>query len=456
MSDCSGNVAWDSDQGLDAANALNGERLVLGRPVVLDESSPSYLEPIEGRYFTVSPTQHLLTIGPAASGKGVSLIIPNLLTYSGSAVVVDVGGQSAWVTAQRRRQGGGNVVIVDPFGEVDRRCGMVTGVEETIARFNPLSSLEPGSEDYADDVENLARALVVDQARGDPHWDESARELIAGLIELIMEVPEYRAEASLGLLRNLLSEPNEALRGVAAKAVQLGSTSLAARKLERFQVDSTEVAAVIASVRTHTDFLDSKVLVENLAASDFSFDELLTGNTTVYLVLPHHRVQTYGRWLRLMVSIAIRAVTRRRVGASGRLPVLFMLDDFGALGTLDAVESALPLMRGFGVSVWAFVQDLEQLQRAYPKTWENLFANTQFVSVLGVGNGETESYISKLAGVVPRGVGAGALAEEIRRGRSDLGVMVRPGGTLLCRRIEYFKDAPFSESARPDPYYKAS
>jgi hypothetical protein len=55
-------VEWDSDQGLDAAAAANGERLLLGRPVVMDDSSPNYLEPVEGRFLLVPPTKHLLTI----------------------------------------------------------------------------------------------------------------------------------------------------------------------------------------------------------------------------------------------------------------------------------------------------------------------------------------------------------------------------------------------------------
>jgi type IV secretion system protein VirD4 len=448
------NVKWDSDQGLDAASALNGEHLVLGRPVVLDESFPNYLEPVDGRYFAVAPTKHLLTIGPTRSGKGVSLVIPNLLTYSGPAVVVDIGGESAWVTAERRRKGGGKVVIVDPFGAVNRRYGASAGVNETVARFNPLSNLEPGSGNYVDDVEDLAHLLIVNRG-GDPHWDERARELVAGLIGLTMEVPEYRPGASLGLLRELLCQPNDVLFSVAARAVALGGASLAARKLVGFQTGSVEVAAVISEARTQTAFLDSRDLVENLSASDFSFDELLSANATVYLVLPPHVVNTYSRWLRLMLSMAIRAVARGWVGASGQLPVLFMLDDLGDVGTVDAVESTFMLMRASGVLLWAFVQDLPQLRSAYPKNWETLFGNVQATSLMGMGDRETESYISKLAGGGTTGAQAKVLAEEIRGRRPELCVMVRPGGPLLCRRIDYFKDDPFSSAARPNPLYKA-
>ncbi len=453
MSDFPGNVQWDSDQGLDAAEAMNGRHLLLGRPVVQDESSPNFLAPVAGRLLVVPPTKHLLTIGPTRSGKGVSQVIPNLLTYAGPAVVVDVRGESTWATAQRRREGGEKVVIVDPFGEVNLRYGARAGVTEPVARFNPLAVLEPGSKDYQDDVENLAGALIVNQG-GDPYWDDSARELVGGLIALAVEAPEFRREASLGFVRALLCLPEDGLRGAAARAAELDGASLAARKLMGFQTGGAEVASVIATARTQTAFLDSEDLVESLAESDFSFDELLSANGTVYLVLPPDKVETYGRWLRLMVSTAIHAVVRGRVDASGRLSALFMLDDFCALGNVDAVERAFGLVSGLGVTVWAFAQSLSDLKYVYPKNWETLLANSQVVSALGVGDRETEEYISKVAGVAPNG--GGGLAEEIRLRRPELCVVVRPGGPLLCRRIEYFRDPEFAGAARLDAAFSAS
>ena len=47
-----------------------------------------------------------------------------------------------------------------------------------------------------------------------------------------------------------------------------------------------------------------------------------------------------------------------------------------------------------------------------------------------------------------------SLAEEIRRRRPELCVMVREGRPLLCRRVEYFRDEPFSSAARADPGFK--
>src|SRR5262249_21643815 len=42
---------------------------------------------------------HILTVAPTGSGKGVSAVIPNLLDYPGSVVVVDLKGENHAVTA---------------------------------------------------------------------------------------------------------------------------------------------------------------------------------------------------------------------------------------------------------------------------------------------------------------------------------------------------------------------
>src|SRR4029077_20833744 len=78
---------------------------------------------------------HILTVAPTGSGKGVSAVIPNLLDYPGSVVVVDLKGENHAVTARRRAQLG-RVLTLDPF----RLCGKET------AAFNPLALIHPDSD----------------------------------------------------------------------------------------------------------------------------------------------------------------------------------------------------------------------------------------------------------------------------------------------------------------------
>ena len=111
-------------------------------------------------------------------------------------------------------------------------------------------------------------------------------------------------------MRGLLSLPGPELRVAIKDAQALGPGSIARAKLARFEADTNEINSVMSTARTQTAFLDSDVLARNMEASDFSFEELCRGNISIYLVLPPDKLQTYARWLRLMVSIAIRAVAR--------------------------------------------------------------------------------------------------------------------------------------------------
>jgi type IV secretory pathway TraG/TraD family ATPase VirD4 len=123
MSDVLGTAAWSTEPGSyryapigNAGSPMQGFFLLLG------ESH------IRGNLHVAPPTQHLISIAPTRSGKGVSLLIPNLLTYRGAVLAVDPKGENAWITAPFRRDVlGQKTVIVDPWGEVNRRYGSMAG-----------------------------------------------------------------------------------------------------------------------------------------------------------------------------------------------------------------------------------------------------------------------------------------------------------------------------------------
>jgi type IV secretion system protein VirD4 len=63
--------------------------------------------PKSKRPFLVSKTfPHALIVAPTGRGKGVGFVIPNLLTYKGSAVVLDVKGENFRETSRFRASHG--------------------------------------------------------------------------------------------------------------------------------------------------------------------------------------------------------------------------------------------------------------------------------------------------------------------------------------------------------------
>ena len=133
-----------------------------------------------GRLIGWKDNRHMLTIGGSRAGKGVSLIVPNLTFYKGSALVVDPKGENARITAGRRGQGteaggpglGQTVHVIDPFG--------VSGRD--IASFNPLSELNIRNSNVAEDAATFADALIEHPPHGERHWTESAQSILRALI----------------------------------------------------------------------------------------------------------------------------------------------------------------------------------------------------------------------------------------------------------------------------------
>jgi type IV secretion system protein VirD4 len=106
---------------------------------------------------------------------------------------------------------------------------------------------------------------------------------------------------------------------------------------EHYQIYSTSagvfaacVPGVLSSAQRHTHFLDSPRMAAVTARSDFAFADLKAQTATVFLVLPPDRLDADSRWLRLLVAQAITDMARSPLQPPS--PVLFLLDEFAALG----------------------------------------------------------------------------------------------------------------------------
>jgi type IV secretion system protein VirD4 len=335
---------------------------------------------------------HLLTMAPTRTGKGVGTIIPNLLTANRSVICIDPKGENARIT-ERARHAFGPVHILDPFG--------VSGASS--ASFNPLDAFDPSGLDVAEDANTLADALVFDEAGtgGEAHWNDEAKALIAGMLLHII-AHEPRSRRTLATLRENLTLAPEAFKAL-LKEMQSATAinGLIARAANRHLGKSDrEAAGVLSSAQRHTHFLDSPRMVSVLSQSDFTFGDLKQKVATVFLVLPPDRLGTYSRWLRLLITQSLTDMARTKP-ASPALPmppVLYLLDEFAALGHLAPIERAMGLMAGYGVQLWPILQDVHQLRATYGQRAGTFLSNAGVLQVFGVNDHESSRLVSDLMG----------------------------------------------------------
>jgi type IV secretion system protein VirD4 len=380
--------------------------------------------------------RHVLTVAGSRGGKGVSLIIPNLLTYEGSVLAIDPKGELARVTARARRQLGQKVVILDPF-KVNRRYQSDS--------FNPLAEIDPKSPNAKEDAGRIADALIIGNER-DPHWTDSARTLVKAIILFVMseaasQVDEgMKVDRDLNAVWRLLSLSHPYVLDVARRKKGDAPSALWSILQNCDEFDGTvagaghhfarladrELASVMSTARTQLEFLDSNFMQAVLSDGEFSLSELKTGKATLYLCLPATSMGTHSRWLRVLINLAL--VAFERVEQKPDIPVLMVLDEFPVLGHMQSIETAAGLMAGFGVKLWVVLQDLTQVKRHYKDSWETFISNAGVATFWANSDKTTLDYLSERLGQTgvriqqPSGATPGAKLQGASSTREELRV----------------------------------
>jgi type IV secretion system protein VirD4 len=373
---------------------------------------------------------HLMTVAPTGAGKGVGAIIPALLTYPGSIIVTDIKGENYQVTARHRRELGQQVVVLDPFN-------LVTGKDKS-DKLNPFDLFTVSGSDIESDAEMLAAQLAVGhEFSTDRYWEDTGRGLVSGLLADVAtsSPPEKR---NLCTLRELLY--NDDLDYTLAVALDTRKKTMSPLARDEFIAylaapsDKTR-PCIRTTATTFVKCLGSSSVSRTLERSTFSLADLLHNKPmTIYLVLPPEKLHSHRALLRLWIVTLMTVVMRRT-----RLPkqrTLFLLDEAAQLGALDLLPQAVSLLRGYGMQLWTFWQDLSQMIRLYPHNWESLVNNAAVLQGFGVpGHASRHSWRAIL------GEADAQLASELHP--DEMLVAITGKGTARHTRANYLTDKAF-------------
>jgi type IV secretion system protein VirD4 len=418
---------------------------------------------------------HLVTIGKPGSGKGTGIIVPNLSTLRRSILIIDPKGEAAAITARKRAKFG-RVVMLNPFNIfADKRLWMKSD------GFNPLSTVRT-DDNFLDDCTIIAQSLIKQEKDGTGRFfSGSAHDFLTALI--MHEILERKDKANLAHVRKLLTEEYGVKDGfpigIARTIFDMSESQFEPLKAKatRYKSDSKSNADVIRTALFETAFMDSPQVGADLASeTTFRFADMKNEIVTVYLVLPATHLESHSNWLRLMIACALRellATTPSRTLP----PVLFMLDEFAQLSHLPMISNAMNIARGFGVTLWPFVQDLNQLKDIYHDKWENFLGASAVRAAFAPSDVFTSEYLSKLCGnktIIVESENERTGAPGMGRSRGPQSVPLfrpedlrnMPHGQMLCfvdpvknpfmARAPGYWDTDFADGLDLNPYYQRS
>lgn len=370
--------------------------------------------------------RHALICSNTRGGKGISSVVPNLITWPGSVVVIDPKGENAIVTARRRAGGseyadglGQDVCILDPFNAVTTPWDDFKDLKHA---FNPLAEISAAREESVDLASRIADALIISES-ADPFFDDAAKGLLKTIILHVATSPDFTdAERNLITVRRCIMAGDYKARKLAelntrAKKPAPSSHALLATAMMRNPAFGGVIAdggvrlrdlgesprtltSVVQVAATNTDFIDSPGMKRVLASSSITLGDLKRNRMgmSLFITLPQRYMETHYRWLRMMTTLIIGEMEQVKTPPASGYPVMMMLDEFPALKRMRVIEHAAAQIAGFGVKLVFVVQTLAQLKDIYKDNWETLLANAGIKLFYSNDDQFTRKYVSDLMG----------------------------------------------------------
>jgi type IV secretion system protein VirD4 len=345
-----GSSRWATKREIETVGLFHAAGVFLGR--------------LGNRYLRHDGPEHVMAFAPTRSGKGVGLVVPTLLSWTGSAVIHDIKGENWQLTAGWRAR----------FSY----CLLFNPTDPRSARYNPLLEVRKGPDEVRD-VQNIADILVDPEGALErrSHWEKTSHSLLVGVILHVLYAEE---EKTLARVATFLSDPQRSFAHTLRRMMatnHLGTTEhpqvhpvVASAAREVLNKSENERSGVLSTAMSFLGLYRDPVVATTTAACDWRISDLVDAERPVslYLVIPPSDISRTKPLVRLVLNQIGRRLTERLEGdpkKSRKFQLLMMLDEFPALGRLDFFETALAFMAGYGIRAYLIAQSLNQISKAY-------------------------------------------------------------------------------------------
>lgn len=331
----------------------------------------------KGKYLMFGGQQFVILAAPTRAGKGVGIVIPNLLTYPDSVVVLDVKQENYDITAGFRAKHGHEVFLFNPFAE-DMRTH----------RYNPLGYISDNPHFRIGDILSIGQAFWSGEGK-DPFFDDQARNLFLGLCLYLCETPELprtmgellRQSSGKGMpikeyLQGLIEARNYTDEDgvLVPKEWQEGDEGLpplsaeCVDALNRFTSTSDNtLASILASFNAPLVIWSNPIVDAATSANDFDLRDVRKNRMTVYIgITPDHLAEA-GLLVNVLFSQLVNLNTKElpQKNPALKYQCLLLMDEFTAIGKVKIIAKAVSYMAGYNLRLLPIIQSVSQLSSVY-------------------------------------------------------------------------------------------
>jgi type IV secretion system protein VirD4 len=260
--------------------------------------------------------EHQLLVGATRAGKGRGHVVPTLLAWPQSALVLDVKGELA--SGDPRHGFPGTAGFRETLGPVL----VFAPTRADSCRFNPLFEVRRGADEVRD-VQNIVE-IIVDPAGDGRHqdfWDRIAKQILVGVILHVLYA-EPLERKTLAVVREKLRNLEDTCREMASTLHRRhpvsGKPEIHPEVLHAAESylkgEERMRSGIKATAESFFGLFADPIIAEKTAASDFRISDLVCGDqpVTLYLQPPPSDAQRLMPLMRLMLNQIARGLMERQ------------------------------------------------------------------------------------------------------------------------------------------------
>lgn len=308
-----------------------------------------------GRFLVFGGSEHVIVEAPTRTGKGVGVVIPNLLTWTDSVVILDVKRENFEATAGFRANHGQHVFLFNPTDRAGRT-----------ARFNPLSYIErTNADEVIIELQKIATMLFVAPERGEPFWSDSAKAGFIGVGAFIAQ-DEVQPFTIGAIYRAMTQGDMRAFYKFQLERSELDLSVACRSALNDFTngADNT-FAGIVQTITSKLSLWLNPDVDAATSASDFDLRELRSKPISLYLGVSPDELERVAPLYNLIFQQLIDLNVRALPDATTPLQLLVILDEFPRLGRANVLLGAFSYVAGYGIRLLPVIQSRSQLRAVY-------------------------------------------------------------------------------------------
>ena len=415
---------------------------------------------LQQQYLQFEGQQHVLMSAPTRSGKGVGVVVPNLLSWQDSIVVLDIK-QENWNISAGFRQAHGQQCFLLNLAPRDYQSH----------RWNPLHYISPDPSFRINDIQKIGQMLFPNIDNESPIWQASARSLWLGLVLFLLETPPL--PVTMGEVLRQLNKGDPYLIELINERMQSAqplSGQCHASLKDYLETPERTRGSIRKSFTSALELFYNPVIDAVTAHNDFDLRQLRSQKLSIYVGVTPDDLQRLAPLINLFFQQLIDLNTRELPEQNPNLKhqVLLLMDEFAAIGKVNILSKGISYIAGYGLRLLTIVQSPSQLREIYGHDGaETLIENHALQIVFAPKNPRVAREISDMLGtntIKQRShgrqlTGKGGRSENVsdhgralmlpqeimRLGQQQALLLLEHCPPVKCRKIRWYQDKAFKQ-----------